>query len=149
MRIACTAIAVLGCVTRNEARQPDAAPPTPAVQVRVNTITAFTVPLVGQRVRVVDGLVRRVVSPRLFILSSDGPGMTMSGTAELAVIVETGSVMVSTGEQIAVTGVVHGFLTQQEEIERSLIGRLTMDERSALGRRPLLIMNSATNLARR
>jgi hypothetical protein len=147
--IACTAVVVLGCAVRIKARQPDAPPPTPAVQVRVNTITAFTVPLVGQRVRVVDGLVRRVVSPRLFILSSGGPGVAMSGSRDVAVIVESGSVMVSSGEQIMVTGVVHGFLTQQEDIGRSLIGALTMDERAALGKRPLVIVNSATNLSRR
>jgi len=146
--IACT-IAVLGWATTADGRQPDAAPVPPAVQVRVTTVTAFAGPLVGQRVRVVDGTIDRVISPRLFILSGSGPGIPLSHSKELAVIVETGTATVSVGEQVTVTGVVHGFVSGREEIGRQLIGALRMDEREAVGRRPLVIINSAASLARR
>jgi hypothetical protein len=139
---------VLSSATALDAGQPDAMLLTPAVQVRVTTITAFTVPLVGQRVRVIDAVVHRVVSPRLFILSGSGPGVPLSHAGELAVIVESGSAMISSGEQVIVTGMVHGFLSAQEEVGRGL-GPLTMDERTALGKRPVVIVNSATSLARR
>jgi hypothetical protein len=147
-RIACT-LAVLGSASIADGRQPDAAPLPPAVQVRVTTVTTFAVPLVGQRVRVIDGTVRRVISPRLFILSGSSPGIPLSHSQELAVIVETGTAMVSAGEQVMVTGVVHGFVSGQEEIDRRLIGALKMDERVAVGKRPVVVINSATSLARR
>jgi hypothetical protein len=57
--------------------------------------------------------------------------------------------MITTGEQVMVTGVVHGFVAQQEEVERPLIGTLTMEERDALRKRPLLIASSARSFARR
>jgi len=104
---------------------------------------------VGQTVRVIDGTVRRVISPRLFILSGSGPGVPLSHSQELAVIVETGTAMVSADEQVMVTGVVHGFVSGQEDIGRRLIGALKMDERLAVGKRPLVVINSATSLARR
>ena len=146
-----SAIVVLGCASAADGRQPDAdaAPGPPAVQVRVTTITAFAVPLVGQTVRVVDGIVQKVVSPRLFILSGSGPGIPLSHSRELAVIVETGTVAVSQGEQVMVTGVVHGFVTSQEGIGRRLIGALTVDERESLGKRPLVVIDSASSVARR
>jgi hypothetical protein len=148
LRIACT-IAVLCLASNADGRQPDAAPVPPAVQVRVTTVTTFAVPLVGQTVRVIDGTVRRVISPRLFILSGSGPGVPLSHSQELAVIVETGTAMVSADEQVMVTGVVHGFVSGQEDIGRRLIGALKMDERLAVGKRPLVVINSATSLARR
>jgi hypothetical protein len=137
----------LACDTLSEARQP-ATPVPPAVQVRINTITAFTVPLVGQEVRVVDGVVSRLASRRLVILSGAGPHVPMSANS-VAVIVESGSATITAGEQVMVTGVVHGFVAQQEDLGRPLIGALTMEERDALRRRPLLIANSATNFVKR
>jgi hypothetical protein len=143
----CVAVVGLGCHSLSEAQQP-VAPQTPAVQVRVKTIRSFTVPLVGQQVRVVDGVVSRLASPRLVILSSPGPHVPLDADS-VAVIVETGSAMITTGEQVMVTGVVHGFVAQQEEVERPLIGTLTMEERDALRKRPLLIASSARSFARR
>jgi hypothetical protein len=146
-RIVCAAIVALGCCASSEARQP-AAPQNPAVQVRVKTITAFAVPLVGQQVRVVDGIISRVASPRLVILSDPGPHVPLAADS-VAVIVESGTAMISAGEQVMVTGVVHGFVAQQEDVGRPLIGTLTMAERDALRKRPLLIASSATSFVRR
>ena len=146
-RIVCAAIVALACGASSEARQP-AAPLIPAIQVRVKTITAFAVPLVGQRVRVVDGVISRVASPRLVILSDPGPHVPMAADS-VAVIVESGSAMITAGEQVMVTGVVHGFVAQQEDVGRPLIGTLTMEERDALRRRPLLVASSATSFVKR
>jgi hypothetical protein len=143
----CAAIVALGCDASSEARQP-AVPAAPAVQVRVKTITAFTVPLVGQRVQVVDGVVSRVASPRLVILSDTGPHVPLAADS-VAVIVETGTAMITAGEQVTVIGVVHGFVAQQEDVGRPLIGSLTMAERDALRKRPLLIASSATSFVKR
>lgn len=145
-RIICAAIVALGAGASSEARQPVV--PNPAVQVRVKTITAFAVPLVGQRVRVVDGVISRVASPRLVILSDAGPHVPLAADS-VAVIVESGSAMLTAGEQVMVTGVVHGFIAQQEEVGRPLIGTLTMAEREALRKRPLLIASSATSFVKR
>jgi hypothetical protein len=57
--------------------------------------------------------------------------------------------MITAGEQVTVTGVVHGFVAQQEEVGRPLIGTLTMAERDALRERPLLIVSSATSFVKR
>ena len=146
-RMVCAAIVALGCGGPSEARQP-ATPQNPAVQVRVKTITAFAVPLVGQRVRVVDGVISRIASPRLVILSASGPHVPLAADS-VAVIVETGTAMITAGEQVMVTGVVHGFVAQQEDVGMPLIGTLTMAERDALGRRPLLIASSATSFVKR
>lgn len=146
-RMVCVAVVALGCHSLSEAQQP-VAPLTPAVQVRVKTIRSFTVPLVGQQVRVVDGVVSRLASPRLVILSSPGPYVPLDPDS-VAVIVESGSAMITTGEQVVVTGVVHGFVAQQEDVERPLIGTLTMEERDALRKRPLLIVSSATSFVKR
>jgi hypothetical protein len=143
----CIAFVAMSCDDISEARQP-ATPPTPAVQVRVTTITAFTVPLVGQPVRVVDGVVSRVASPRLVIVSSSTPHVPL-GADSVAVIVESGSAMITAGEQVMVTGVVHGFVAQQEDVGRPLIGALTMEERDALRKRPLVIVSSATSFVKR
>ena len=147
MRVLCAAIVVLAFDVLSEARQP-AAPLTPAVQVRVKTITDFTVPLVGQQVRVVDGVVSRIASSRLVILAGTGLHVPLS-VDSVAVIVESGGAMITAGEQVMVTGVVHGFVAQQEEVGRPLIGTLTMEEREALRRRPLLIASSARSFVRR
>jgi len=146
-RIVYAAIVALGCGALSEARQP-ATPLSPAVQVRVNTITAFTVPLVGQQVRVVDGVVRTVASQRLVILSGTGPRVPLAADS-VGVIVESGSAMITAGEQVMVTGIVHGFVAQQEEVGRPLIGTLTMEEREALRKRPLVIASSATSFVKR
>ncbi len=147
MRAVCMAIAALGCNALVDARQP-AAPPATAVQVRVKTIINFTVPLVGQQVRVVDGVVSRVASPRLVILSGTGLHAPLS-LDSVAVIVESGTAMITAGERVMVTGVVHGFVAQQEEVGRPLIGTLTMAERDALRKRPLLIASSSTSFTKR
>jgi hypothetical protein len=146
-RIVIAAIVALGYGALSEARQPPA-PRASAVQVRVKTITAFTVPLVGQEVRVVDGVVSRLASQRLVILSGTGPHVPLAADS-VAVIVESGSAPITAGEQVMVTGVVHGFVAQQEDLGRPLIGTLTMDERDALRRRPLVIASSATSFVRR
>lgn len=146
-RMVAAVIVALGCGASSEARQP-ATPQSPAVQVRVKTITAFTVPLVGQRVRVVDGVISRIASPRLVVLSDTGPHVPLAADS-VAVIVESGSAMITAGEQVTVTGVVHGFVAQQEEVGRPLIGTLTMAERDALRKRPLLIASSATSFVKR
>lgn len=146
-RIVCAVMVALACDTVSEARQP-ATPLPPVVQVRVNTITAFTVPLVGQEVRVVDGVVSRLASPRLVILSGTGPHVPLAADS-VAVIVESGSAPITAGEQVMVTGIVHGFVAQQEDLGRPLIGTLTMDERDALRRRPLVIASSATSFVKR
>jgi hypothetical protein len=146
-RLVCAAVVGLGCHSLSEAQQP-AAPLTPAVQVRVKTIRTFTVPLVGQEVRVVDGVVSRLASPRLVILSSPGPHVPLDADS-VAVIVESGSPMITTGEQVMVTGVVHGFVGQLEDVGRPLIGALTMEEREALRKRPLLIASSAGSFTKK
>jgi hypothetical protein len=148
-RMVCAAIVALDCGALSEARQPPVTSRTPAaVQVRVKTITAFTVPLVGQQVRVVDGVVSRLASPRLVILSDTSPHVPLAADS-VAVIVESGSAMITAGEQVMVTGIVHGFVAQQEDVGRPLIGALTMEERDALRRRPLLIASSATSFVKR
>jgi hypothetical protein len=142
----CIAFVALSFDGRSEARQP--AMPTPAVQVRVKTITAFTVPLVGQRVRVVDGVISRVASARLVIVTGSSPHVPFSADS-VGVIVESGSAMITAGEQVMITGVVHGVLAHEEEVGRPLIGTLTMAERDALQERPLLIASSATSFVKR
>jgi hypothetical protein len=47
-----------------------------------------------------------------------------------------------------VTGEVRGSLAQGEEVGRGAIGTLTMEEREALQHRPLLIVNSVSNVSR-
>lgn len=132
----------------SEARNGPAEPPTPAVQVRVKTITAFTVSLIGQRVRVVDGVVNALASPRFFILSGSGLNTPLSRSDTVAVILESGSAMLSLGQQVVVTGEVRGSLAQGEEVGRTAIGALTMQEREALGHRPLLIVSSMNSVSR-
>lgn len=147
IHVLCSAMVVLTFDVLSHARQP-AAPLTSAVQVRVKTITDFTVPLVGQQVRVVDGVVSRIASSRLVILSGTGLHVPLSADS-VAVIVESGGAMITAGEQVMVTGVVHGFVAQQEEVGRPLIGTLTIEEREALRKRPLLIASSARSFVRR
>jgi hypothetical protein len=113
----------------------------------VKTLTAFAVPLVGQRVRVVDGTVSRIASRRFFILTGSGPSVPLSPTNTIGVILESGIVELSLGQQIVITGEVRGRLAQREEVGRQLIGALSDDERAALGRRPLLIVSSAKSLS--
>jgi hypothetical protein len=144
--ITCAVIVIMsGAVS--EVRTGPASAPTPAVQVRVNTITAFTVSLIGQRVRVVDGVVSTIASPRFFILSGTGLNTPLSRSGTVAVILESGSAMLSPGQQVVVTGEVRGALAPGEEVGRG-IGTLTMEERGALQHRPLLIVNSASSLSR-
>ena len=78
------------------------------------------------------------------ILSDPGPHVPLA-LDSVAVIVESGTAMITAGEQVMVTGVVHGFLAQQEELT---IGPLTMAEREALRRRPLLIASSAASFVK-
>jgi hypothetical protein len=141
----CALTVGLGLAVAVEARQGPA--PAPAVQVRVKTITAFAMPLAGQRVRVVDGVVNRVASPRLFILSAGELNTPLSSDGAVAVILESGRSMLSLGQQVIVTGVVRGSLAQQEEVGPPLIGSLTPEERDALRHRPLVIVSSPDNLA--
>ena len=145
--ITCAVILIMsGAVA--EARTGPASAPTPAVQVRVKTITAFTVSLIGQRVRVVDGVVSAIASPRFFILSGTGLNTPLSRSDTVAVILESGNAMLSRGQQVVVTGEVRGSLAQGEEVGRGAIGVLTMEEREALQHRPLLIVSSVSNVSR-
>ena len=144
-RIVCALTVGLGLAVAIEARQGPA--PAPAVQVRVKTITAFAMPLAGQRVRVVDGVVTRVASSRLFILSAGDLNPPLSSDGAVAVILESGRSMLSPGQHVIVTGVVRGSLAQQEEVGPRLIGALTTEERDALRHRPLVIVSSPDNLA--
>ena len=144
--ITCTVIVIMSGAM-SEARTGPPAVPAPAVQVRVNTITAFTVSLIGQRVRVVDGVVNAIASPRFFILSGTGLNTPLSRSDTVAVILESGNAMVSLGQQVVVTGEVRGSLAQGEEVGRG-IGTLTMEERGALQHRPLLIVSSSSSLSR-
>jgi hypothetical protein len=146
-RIICALTVGLGLAVAVEARQGSAL--APAVQVRVKTITAFAMPLAGQRVRVVDGVVSRIASSRLFILSADALNAPLSSEGAVAVILESGRSMLSPGQHVIVTGVVRGSLAQQEEVGPRLIGPLTTEERNALRYRPLIIVNSPDNLAPR
>jgi hypothetical protein len=114
----------------------------------VKTITAFTVSLIGQRVRVVDGVVSAIASPRFFILSGTGLNTPLSRSDTVAVVLESGSAMLSRGQQVVVTGEVRGSLAHGEEVGRGAIGTLTMEEREALQHRPLLIVNSVSNVSR-
>jgi hypothetical protein len=143
-RIVCALMVGLGLTVAIDARQVPA--PAPPIQVRVKTITAFAMPLAGQRVRVVDGVVRRVASLRLFILSAGDLNVPLSSDGEVAVILETGRAMLSPREHVIVTGVVRGSLAQQEEVGPRLIGALTIEERDALRNRPLIIVSSPDNL---
>jgi len=145
--ITCAVILIMsGAVS--EARTGPASAPAPAVQVRVKTITAFTVSLIGQRVRVVDGVVSAIASPRFFILSGTGLNTPLSRSDTVAVVLESGSAMLSRGQQVVVTGEVRGSLAQGEEVGRGAIGTLTMEEREALQHRPLLIVSSVSNVSR-
>jgi hypothetical protein len=112
----------------------------------VTTITAFAVPLAGQRVKVVDGVVSRIASSRFFVLSGSSPRVRLSRSTTVAVVLESGDAMLTLGQRVVVTGVVRGSLAQQEEVGRPLIGPLTMEERNALARRPLVIISSAKSL---
>ena len=143
-RIAGTVMAALAWDVGSAACQDTA--PTPAVQVRVTTVTAFTVPLAGQRVRVVDGIVEDIVSPRVFVVSGAGPGAGFSSN-RVAVLVGTGNAAISSGQRVIVTGVVRGFVTRDEEIGSGFAGTLTADERNALANRPLIIASSTASLA--
>jgi hypothetical protein len=144
-RIACSFVLALGGSAVSQARQLSAR--APAVQVRVTTITAFAVPLAGQRVRVIDGVVSTIASSRFFVLSGSGLNAPFSGSRRVAVVLESGEATLSLGQRVVVTGIVRGSLAQQEEVGRPAIGSLTVEERDALKHRPLLIVSSAENLA--
>ena len=143
--MACALILALAANTASQARQGPA--PAPTVQVRVATITTFAVPLAGQRVKVVDGVVSRIVSSRFFVLAGGSPDVSLGGPRTVAVVLESGKAMLSPGQRVVVTGIVRGSLAQQEEVGRRLIDPLTMEERAALERRPLVIVSSAKSLA--
>ena len=87
----------------------------PAVQVRVATITAFAAPLVGQRVKVVDGVVGRIVSSRFFVLANGGPNVPLGGSRTVAVVLESGRAMLSPGQRVVVTGVVRAHLLSKRK----------------------------------
>ena len=143
----CAVILIASCAV-SEARNGPGAPPVPAVQVRVKTITAFTVPLIGQRVHVVDGVVAKIASPRFFVLSGTGLNTPLSRADTVAVILESGNAMLSPGQQVVVTGEVRGSLAPREEVGRGAIGALTLEEREALGHRPLLLVSSVETVSR-
>ena len=140
--IACAAALAALCCTSAAAQQVVSS--NQEVQVRVSTLTAFPRPLAGWRVRVVDGIVREVVSPRVFLLASGGPDVTLTGADRLAVVVGQGNVAVAPDAAIVVTGIVQD---ASAPVPDGLAAGLNAEERDALEDRPVVVATSARSVA--
>jgi hypothetical protein len=110
----------------------------PAVRLRVDTLASFINNLAGLRVRIVSGVVSDIASPRVFTLRSE---RRTRGTAEVAIVLPSGSAVVREGAPVIVTGIARTLLGAEMSKEQPL-PVLTDAERDALGKGAIVVASS-------
>jgi hypothetical protein len=77
-----------------------------AVRLRVDTLASFINSVAGLRVRVVDGVVDKIASPRVFILKHK----RSIGAARAAIVLVDGEATLREGTPVTVTGIARTLL---------------------------------------
>ena len=81
------------------------APPT-AVRLRVDTLASFINNVAGLQVRIVDGVVDKIASPRVFTLKHS----RRMGPARVAIVLAGGEAAIRKGAPVTVTGIARTLL---------------------------------------
>ena len=110
-----------------------------AIRVSVETLSQHVGQFAGLRVRVVEGIVDRVVSPRAFILIGQREVVGLNGPDRVGVILASGSASVVQKMPIVVTGAAGTFLGAQVAGVLTRQEALTDAERAALRKYPLVV----------
>ena len=119
---------------------PDVSEPI-AVRVRPDTLARFLHDFAGLRVRVVSGVVHGIASPRVFRLKNEPSTRYSHRPDEVAVVVDTGDVVVREGAAVVVTGVARTLLGAEMNSDRPFPS-LTEAERNAVATLPVVMASS-------
>jgi hypothetical protein len=108
-----------------------------AVRLRVDTLVSFINNVAGLRVRVVDGVVDKVASPRVFTLKH-----TRSiGPARVAIVLVDGEAVIRQGSPVTVTGIARTLLGAEVGPQQPSPA-LTEKERERIDALPIVIASA-------
>jgi hypothetical protein len=110
-----------------------------AIRVSLENLVMHVGHFAGLRVRVADAVVERVISPRAFIMVGQRDVAGLGWRDRLGVVVESGSAVVVRDMPVVVTGPAGTFLGAQVAGILARAAPLTVTERDALDRYPLLV----------
>src|SRR5262245_46988191 len=99
------AVAVTPMVVAGQEPIPYQSTPT-AVRLRVDTLASFINNVAGLQVRIVDGVVDKIASPRVFTLKHSRP----MGPARVAIVLAGGEAAIREGALVTVTGIARTLL---------------------------------------
>jgi hypothetical protein len=106
------------------------------VSVRVQAIAALTRHLAGLQVRISNGIVTRIISPRVFVLSGQGEGSSHGN--EVNVLVEDGTTLLRERTPVVVVGIVRTRLGT-ELAHAQALGTLSPEQLDLLGDRAIVV----------
>ena len=113
----------------------------PAVRLRVDTLAEFITQVAGLRVRVVNGVVDEIASPRVFTLRNERGMRYLTGPPEVAIVLLAGEAIIRKDAPVVVTGMARTLLGAEMSREQPLPA-LTNDERGAITNRPIVVASS-------
>jgi hypothetical protein len=97
--------------------------------------------MAGLRVRVINGVVDDIASPRVFTLKNERSMKYPGRPNEVAIVLDSGRAAVRVGAPVVVTGIARTLLGAQMNSEQPL-RVLTESERNAVDERPLVIASN-------
>jgi hypothetical protein len=115
---------------------PDRSAPT-AVRLRVDTLASFINNVAGLHVRVVDGIVDKIASPRVFTLKH----MRNIGPARVAIVLVDGEAAIRAGAPVTVTGIARTLLGTEAGPQQPSPA-LTDGERERIDALPIVVASA-------
>jgi len=112
-----------------------------AARLRPGTLALFSNDIAGLRVSLVNGVVHKIASPRVFTLKNERSGRFPYWPNEVAVVVDSGGTTVREGAAVVVTGTARTLLGAEMDSTQPL-SSLTESERKLVAKLPLVLASS-------
>lgn len=109
----------------------------PAVRLRVDTLASFINNVAGLQVRIVDGVVDKIASPRVFTLKHS----RRMGPARVAIVLAGGEAAIREGAPVTVTGIARTLLGTERGPQRPSPA-FTEQERERIDALPIVVASA-------
>jgi uncharacterized UPF0146 family protein len=113
----------------------------PALRLRPATLALFINQVAGLRVRVINGVVDDIASPRVFTLKNERSAVYPRRPNQVAIVLDSGRAVVRVGAPVVVTGIARTLLGAESNSQRPF-PVLTESERKAVEERALVMASS-------